>query len=285
MDSRGDVIRPNSTYRTRSTTGTTQCGADKQQTETVSSEPLLKVDFVTLFPEMIRPSLGHSILARAQRAGLVAFRTANPRDFAYDRHQKVDDSPFGGEPGMLLKPEPVALAIESLGRAERTAIILTDPAGLPFRQCDAAEMAEMEQVVFVCGHYEGIDDRVRQQLCTHAFSIGDYVLTNGEMPALVMADAIVRLRPGVLGNAGSLAADSHSDGLLGAPNYTRPVTWRGETVPEVLRSGDHKAVSKWRREQALRITSQNRPELLSKADLTPADVKHLRQLADSNRER
>jgi tRNA (guanine37-N1)-methyltransferase len=232
----------------------------------------VRVDFVTLFPEMLSAPLGHSILGRAAASGRVAFRTANPRDYAYDRHQKVDDTPFGGEPGMLIRAEPVALAIESLSPAEDAAVVLTDPAGLPFTQSNAQQLSQRSQVVFLCGHYEGIDHRIKTRLCTHAFSIGDYILTNGEMPALVMADAIVRLLPGVLGNAASLEADSHSDGLLSAPNYTRPEVWRDEAVPAVLRSGDHKAVAKWRREQALRLTRDVRPDLLAKARLEKGDL-------------
>ncbi|MGV3618291.1 MAG: tRNA (guanosine(37)-N1)-methyltransferase TrmD [Fimbriimonas sp.] len=232
----------------------------------------MRVDFVSLFPEMLAGLLGHSILGRAAATGRVAFRTANPRDYAYDRHQKVDDTPFGGEPGMLLRAEPVALALESLQPVQGAAVVMTDPAGIPFTQASAQALSELSQVVFLCGHYEGIDHRVKTQLCTHAFSIGDYVLTNGEMPALVMADAIVRLLPGVLGNAASLEADSHSRGLLSAPNFTRPEVWRGEAVPAVLRSGDHRAIAKWRREQALRLTRETRPDLLARARLEKGDL-------------
>lgn len=232
----------------------------------------MRVDFVSLFPEMLAAPLGHSILGRAAAAGKVAFRAANPRDYAYDRHQKVDDTPFGGEPGMLIRAEPVALAIESLTPDEQTAIVLTDPAGLPFDQTAAQLLSERSQVIFLCGHYEGIDHRIKTRFCTHAYSIGDFILTNGELPALVMADAVVRLLPGVLGNAASLEADSHSDGLLSAPNFTRPEVWRDEAVPSVLRSGDHKAVAKWRRQQALLTTRDNRPDLLAKARLEKADL-------------
>ena len=174
-------------------------------------------------------------------------------------------------------------AVEQLGRAgtnhpaatrlrRNLAVILTDPAGVPFTQEAARELSGFEHIVFLCGHYEGFDHRVKTQLCTHAFSIGDYVLTNGELPALVMTDAIVRLIPGVLGNEGSLQADSHSDGLLSAPNYTRPEEWRGERVPEVLTSGNHKAIAKWRREQALLTTKSARPDLLAKAKLEKGDL-------------
>lgn len=233
---------------------------------------MIRIDFVSLFPEMLTGALSHSILGRAQANGAVKFGAANPRDFAYDKHRKVDDSPFGGEPGMLIRAEPTALALESLQPSEGAAVILTDPAGTPFTQEAAKELSTYAHVVFLCGHYEGFDHRVKTRLSTHAFSIGDYILTNGEMPALVMADAIVRLIPGVLGNADSLTADSHSDGLLGAPNFTRPEEWRGETVPDVLRSGDHRRIAKWRRAQALRITREVRPDLLAKAPLEKADL-------------
>lgn len=221
---------------------------------------------------MLAAPLGHSILGRASANGKVSFRTANPRDYAYDRHQKVDDTPFGGEPGMLLRAEPVALAIESLQPAEDAAIVMTDPAGLPFDQAAAQALSECPQVIFLCGHYEGIDHRIKTRFCTHAYSIGDYILTNGELPALVMADALVRLLPGVLGNAASLEADSHSDGLLSAPNFTRPEVWRDEAIPTVLKSGDHKAIARWRREQALRTTRDNRPDLLARARLEKGDL-------------
>lgn len=237
-----------------------------------ASSPMVRIDFVSLFPQMLSGSLSHSILGRAQANGLVRFGFADPRDFTYDRHQKVDDTPFGGEPGMLIKAEPTAQALASLEPDEQTAVILTDPAGTPFNQSEAGALSKKAHLVFLCGHYEGFDHRVKTQLATHAYSIGDYVLTNGEIAALVMADAIVRLLPGVLGNEGSLAADSHADGLLSAPNYTRPEEWRGESVPEVLRSGNHRLIARWRREQALRLTRDLRPDLLARATLEKADL-------------
>ncbi len=268
---------------------------------TNDSQCSMRIDFVTLFPEMLLPSLRHSILGRAEQRGLTRYGAVNPRDFTYDRHSKVDDTPFGGEPGMLIKAEPVALAINSLLLPPNTqhpipntpllppntqypipnthhlppAIILTDPAAPLFTQADARKLSRQEHIIFLCGHYEGLDHRVKTQLATHAFSIGDYVLTNGEFPALIMADAIVRLIPGVLGSAESLAADSFTEGLLSAPNYTRPEVWRGEEVPEVLRSGNHKAIQQWRRAQALQLTLAIRPDLLAKADLDKSDLKLL----------
>lgn len=380
-----------------------------------------KIAFVTLFPDWIRSSLGHSILARAEASGLVDFSIVNPRNFCYDPHKKVDDVPYGGHPGMLMKAEPVALAIEAvfsrqsavsswqdegkpvvpsspgeegvgdggdlvrsserdgfepgeaigevatspldgkqsknspltpkpplpdkLGEGElgsnpitstdesessgdsfemdssptragvhndghpegalhveseertgkvdlndsleakmsddgrlarfsgphnsqltthnsKTAIILTEPSGIPFTQAHAEDLATYDQIIFVCGHYEGIDHRIEETFATHVFSIGDYVLTNGELPALVMADAVTRLIPGVLGNENSLDEESFQNNLLGAPNYTRPEVWRGVPIPEVLKSGNHKAIEKWRHEQAIERTKNRRPDLV-----------------------
>ena len=221
----------------------------------------LEIGFVSLFPEVIRPYLGASILHRASSNGLVAFSVVNPRDFTYDRHAKVDDAPFGGEPGLLIKAEPVALAVESL-KMPAGVVISTDPAGAPFRQADAIELASQSSVVFLCGHYEGIDERVIDFLGARRYSIGDFVLTGGELPALVMADAICRNVPGVLGDAASLAADSFSEGGLSAENYTRPAVWRGIPVPDVLMSGNHAEIRKWRAARAQEITQQRRPDLL-----------------------
>lgn len=237
-----------------------------------------RVEFVTLFPEMVMATLGHSILGRASEAGVVEFRTANPRDFCHDRHAKVDERPFGGEPGMLIRAEPVARAVEWLDRDSnhvKKAVVLTAPTGRTFDQNAARELAAFDRVTFLCGHYEGIDHRVEEAICTHVFSIGDYVLTNGELPALIMADAMVRLLPGVLGSAESLDADSFSDGLLSAPNYTRPAVWRGREVPAELTRGDHKAIARWRRKRSLQLTRDLRPDLLAKAKLTKEDLKLL----------
>jgi tRNA (guanine37-N1)-methyltransferase len=234
---------------------------------------MLRLDFVTLFPEMVLGALGHSIMKRAQAADLVEFATRNPRDFTTDKHRTVDDNPFGGGPGMLMKAEPVGLAIESFGPAD--AVVLTDPTGRLFTRGDAFTLARLHHVVFVCGHYEGIDDRVRLRFATHVFSIGDYVLTNGELPALVMADAVARLVPGVLGSEESLEIDSHADGLLSAPQFTRPEEWRGLSVPPVLLSGNHGEIERWKRRESLRTTREHRPDLFAKARLSEADLKLL----------
>lgn len=223
----------------------------------------MRIDFVTLFPDLVNATLDQSIPARAQKMGAVEFRTINPRDFCYDTHRKVDDAPFGGHPGMLLRAEPIAVSIERcLPESGSAAVVITEPNGIPFTQKNARELAEYDQVIFVCGHYEGIDHRIEETFATHVFSIGDYVLTNGELPALVMADAVVRLLPGVLGSSASLEEDSFSNGILSAPNYTRPEVWRGMPIPDVLKSGNHKKIADWRDEASKRITAERRPDLL-----------------------
>ena len=243
------------------------------------SRGMLRVDFVTLFPEMVLSACDHSILSRAAQSNLVRFAATNPRDFTYDRHGKVDDKPYGGAPGMLLSIEPTAMALRHSGiadaedaRAKRTAVVMTDPTGNPFVQATAEEFASLDRVVFLCGHYEGFDDRVRQIFATHTVSIGDFILTGGELPALVMCDAVVRLLEGALGSAESLEADSHSDGLLSAPQFTRPETFEGHEVPPVLISGDHKKIEKWRRKQSLQTTFERRPDLLRGASLDKEDL-------------
>lgn len=236
---------------------------------------MLKLGFITLFPEMVLGALEHSIIGRAQQRRLIDVETINPRDFTYDKHRTVDDVPYGGDSGMVLKPEPIAYAIEfflaGLLKEETVAIVLTDPIGLKFEQRHAVELAGYDAVLFLCGRYEGIDDRVRQLYATHVYSIGDFILTGGELPALVMADAACRYVRGVVGSEQSLGQDSHSDGLLSCPQYTRPEEFKGVRVPEVLRSGDHRKIQKWKREQALKLTRQNRPDLFCRADLAKND--------------
>ena len=237
---------------------------------------MLRIDFLTLFPEMVLGSCRHSILGRAEMESLVSFHASNPRDFTYDRHSKVDDTPYGGAAGMLIAVEPVHRCLDSIGigtaKSRSTAVVMTDPTGKMFSQSDAIELAGMNRIVFLCGHYEGFDDRVRKLFSTHSFSIGDYVLTGGELPALVMADAAVRLLPGALGSQDSLIQDSHADGLLSSPNYTRPESYLGEEVPPVLLSGDHKKIAKWKRIESLKITAKNRPDLLRSAGLDISDL-------------
>lgn len=225
----------------------------------------------------------YSILGRAEQQGLVTFEAVNPRDFAPLPHRKVDDSPFGGGPGMVMKPEPLCEALDSLNLGDSDAVIFTDPTGDIFEQESAQSFAtEFERLVFVCGHYEGIDERVAELFATHIFSIGDYVLTGGELPAMVMADAVVRLIPGALGKQESLSIDSFSDGLLSAPQYTRPEEYRGLKVPPVLLSGHHKKIEEWKREQSIRVTLGTRPELLNGIELSKFDRKVLKQISEED---
>lgn len=237
---------------------------------------MLRFDFLTLFPELVLGACRHSILGRAETAGLVSYGAVNPRDFTYDRHGKVDDTPYGGAAGMLICVEPVHKSLVSIGigtePAPGVAVVMTDPTGRLFDQSAAQDLASKERVVFLCGHYEGFDDRVRSLFATHSYSIGDFVLTGGELPALVMTDAIVRLLPGALGSQESLVQDSHADGLLSAPNFTRPESYLGLEVPPVLVSGDHKRITDWKRRQSLAITARNRPDLLRRAGLDISDL-------------
>ena len=221
----------------------------------------MKIDVLTLFPGMFPGPLDESIIKRACESGRLQLGVHDLRDYTHDRHRTVDDRPFGGGPGMLLKPEPLFEAVESL-RGEKTRVILTSPAGRPFRQEIARELAGEKHVLLVCGSYEGFDERVRQSLADDEISIGDYVLTNGALPAMVIVDAVTRLLPGVLGDDESSQDESFSGCLLEYPQYTRPAEFRGMNVPEVLLSGDHAAIEKWRREQATVQTRQRRPDLL-----------------------
>lgn len=233
---------------------------------------MLRIDFVTLFPEQVLPGLRHSILDRAEKAGRVAFSAVNPRDFATDNHRTVDDSPYGGGPGMVMKPEPLRAALYSLHLKPEDVVIATEPTGKRFTQKDARSLSAAPRLVFLCGHYEGIDHRITERYATHSFSIGDFVLTGGELAAMVMADAVVRLLPGVLGAEESLLIDSHGDGLLSAPQFTRPESFEGLEVPSVLRSGDHKAIERWRRRASLRLTRELRPDLFCSSPIAKSDL-------------
>ena len=221
----------------------------------------LRVDILTLFPGMCGPPLGQSILGRAQEQGLLQVGLHDIRLHGHGRHRQVDDTPYGGGSGMVMRIDVVHAALRAVQKPE-SHVLLMDPAGRRFRQADARRLAEMPHLVFLCGHYEGIDTRVRDHLVDEAFSIGDYVLTGGELPALVMIDAISRMVPGVLGNPDSLAEESFTDGLLEGPVYTRPFSHEGWDVPEVLRSGHHARIQDWRRAQALARTRAVRPDLL-----------------------
>ena len=225
----------------------------------------MKIDVLTLFPAMFAGPLDESIIKRAREAGRLDLAIHNLRDYAHDRHKTVDDRPFGGGPGMLLKPEPIFEAVETLAR-EATRVILLSPAGRPFSQAIARELAGVEHLLMVSGHYEGFDERVREQLADDELSIGDYVLTNGALPVMVIIDAVTRLLPGVLGDDDSARDDSFSQGLLEYPQYTRPAEFRGMKVPEVLLSGNHAEIARWRAEQARQRTKERRPDLLEQTE-------------------
>lgn len=235
----------------------------------------MKIDFVTLFPDMVIPSLEHSIMKRAVEKGTVQFGAISPRDFATDKHRKVDDSPYGGGPGMVMMAPLIQSAVLQVKSSENCQVILTDPMGDKFNQHHAQELTKYDQLIFICGHYEGIDERVRTRIADRSYTIGDYVLTGGELPSLVMADSIVRLLPGVLGDPESHQDDSHTHGLLGFPLYTKPLVFEGEEVPTVLLSGNHKKIAEWRRHQQLLRTKSHRPDLFSQAILNPGDADKL----------
>lgn len=222
----------------------------------------MRVDIITLFPEICRVPLGESMMGRAQEGGALDLHIHDLRSWTQDRHHVVDDAPFGGGQGMVMKPEPIFAAVESL-RSEASAVVLMTPQGRRFTQPMAREFSAREHLIILCGHYEGIDHRVVEQLVDAEISIGDYVLTNGAIAAVVFVDAIVRLRPGVLGDEQSAADDSFGDGLLEAPQYTRPAEFRGWKVPDVLLSGHHAEIAAWRRREAERRTRENRPDLLN----------------------
>ncbi|HVV73625.1 MAG TPA: tRNA (guanosine(37)-N1)-methyltransferase TrmD [Verrucomicrobiae bacterium] len=221
----------------------------------------MRIDVLTLFPAMFVGPLDESIVKRARHSGLLDLHIHNLRDYAHDRHKTVDDRPFGGGPGMLLKPEPIFEAVESIAR-EGTRVILLSPAGRVFNQAVARELAGQEDLLLVSGHYEGFDERVRAELADDELSIGDFVLTNGALPAMVIIDAVTRLLPGALGDDQSAQDESFSRGLLEYPQYTRPAEFRGMKVPEVLLSGNHAEIARWRTEQSRLRTLERRPDLL-----------------------
>lgn len=260
----------------------------------------MQFDILTLFPQMFAGPLTESIIKRAIQAGLISVRLHDIRDYATDRHRTADDTPYGGGAGMVMKPAPLAAAIRAVLAAgaaaaapadaslaalppdqaappARTLVVLMSPAGELFTQRLAEELARYDRLTLVCGRYEGVDERVREALIDREISIGDYVLTGGELAAMVLLDAVARLIPGVL-DAESITEESHSGGLLEYPHYTRPAVWEGRSLPPVLLSGHHGEVAKWRRQERLRRTLARRPELLAAAELTPADIAFLRLL-------
>ena len=225
----------------------------------------MRIDIITIFPEMFAPVLGQSMMGRAQEKGLVEFRVHDLRDWSGNRHRKVDDRPYGGGPGMLMRVEPIVgavRAVQAMGEPREGRVILTSPAGRAFTQAVARELAGEKRLILIAGHYEGVDERVREVLKPDEVSIGDYVLTGGELPAMVIADAVVRLLPGVLGAEDGASEESFEGGLLEFPQYTRPVDFEGHRVPAVLRGGDHAKVAEYRRRQRELRTAERRPDLL-----------------------
>jgi len=244
----------------------------------------MRIDVLTTFPEMFYCVFGASILKRAQEAGLVALAVHDLRRWTSDRHQTTDDAPYGGGAGMVMKPEPFFAAVEELrcsnesGCAEET--VLLTPQGRPFTQDLARELSGLDHLLLLCGHYEGVDERVREHLATRHISVGDYVLTGGELPAMIVVDAVTRLLPGALGAEDGATSDSFANGLLEYPHYTRPVDFRGWKVPEALLSGHHEQIRRWRRKESLRRTRALRPDLFEKLPLTDEDLDLLDEIDD-----
>lgn len=233
---------------------------------------------LTLFPEMIEQTLSHSIMGRAQRDGYISIEAVNIRDYTLNKQKHVDDYPYGGGAGMVMQGQPIYDAYQSLmPRAKGARVVYMTPQGRPFTQRIAEELAQEESLVFLCGHYEGVDERLIEEIVTDEISLGDFVLTGGELAAITIIDAVSRLVPGVLGKEESFADESFSDGLLEYPQYTRPPVFMGREVPEVLLSGHHGNVAKWRKEQALLRTAKKRPDLLKTAELTKKDLQFLQE--------
>jgi tRNA (guanine37-N1)-methyltransferase len=246
----------------------------------------VRIDLVTIFPGMLEGPLGDGIVNRAREAGLAEIRVHDLRAFSDDRHRTVDDSPFGGGPGMVMKAEPFFRAFEAIwpeGRREGDVVALLTPRGRRFDQATARRYAGVERLMLLCGRYEGIDERVAQALATEELSLGDFVLTGGEVAALAVVEATVRLLPGALGDEASAQSDSFETGLLDWPHYTRPATARGHDVPEVLLSGDHGRIRRWRQREALRATRERRPDLLASAPLSAEDEQLLREIDEECR--
>ncbi|UTR15122.1 tRNA (guanosine(37)-N1)-methyltransferase TrmD [Salipaludibacillus sp. LMS25] len=247
----------------------------------------MKISILTLFPEMFDGLFSHSILKQAQQKGAVSYNVVNFRHYAKDKHNRVDDYPYGGGGGMVLTPQPLFDAVEDVQRQttsnQKPRTILLCPQGELYSQQKAEKLAKEEEIILICGHYEGYDERIREHLIDEEISIGDYVLTGGEIGAMVIADSVTRLLPGSLGNEQSAVTDSHSTGLLEYPHYTRPAEYRGMPVPDILLSGHHKNIETWRRQQALRRTYERRPDMLESADLTDDDKAYLQSIQSKNK--
>lgn len=222
----------------------------------------MRFDVITIFPEMFAPVLNESIIKRAQAKKKVAIRVHDLRKYTKDKHKKVDDRPFGGGPGMVMTPQPFFDAVQKIKGKRKARVILMSPSGKRLTQKIVRDLAKQKNLILLCGHYEGVDERVREKLADESISIGDYVLTGGEIPAMVLIDCVTRLLPGVVGKEASLTDESFEGGLLEYPHYTRPANFRGAKVPDVLLSGNHLAIKKWRQEQARRVTRHNRPDLI-----------------------
>lgn len=247
----------------------------------------MRIDVLTLFPEMFSGPLNESIIKRAREKGILRITLVNIRDFSQDKHRTVDDYPYGGGPGMILKPEPVFRAVEFLLQGvtdKRPPIVLLSPQGEVFDQGMAIKLAREDWLILICGHYEGVDERIRTHLATREISIGDYILTGGELPAMVLIDAITRLLPGAVGAEDGPWEDSFTWGLLEYPQYTRPRSFRGLEVPDVLLSGDHEKIRIWRRKKALERTLERRPDVLSKVNLTEEDRRLLAEIVKERKD-
>ncbi|MBN1160457.1 MAG: tRNA (guanosine(37)-N1)-methyltransferase TrmD [Dehalococcoidales bacterium] len=247
----------------------------------------MRIDILTIFPQMFEVPFGAGIFKRAIENGLVTINPVNIRDYTHDKHHTTDDYPYGGGAGMVMKPEPIFEAVEAIkeGLDDKNIdlpVVLLSPQGRLFSHQVAWELVQHSHIVLICGHYEGVDERVAEYLATDVISIGDYVLTGGELPAMVVADAVLRLVPGVLGSEESPLEDSHAGGLLEYPQYTRPADFRGWKVPEILLSGNHAQIAKWRREQIIKRTLEKRPELLDKAELGLEDKKLVKRIMHAN---
>lgn len=235
---------------------------------------MLTFHVITLFPELVSAYCAESIIGRGQRADKIKVLTYNPRDTCTDNYRRVDDTPYGGGAGMVLKPEPFYNAFESIKRSQESPVVIMTPQGKPFKHDLAVNLAKEEEITIFCGHYEGFDERIRR-LATAEYSIGDYVLTGGELASLVIIDSVSRFVPGVVGKSASVVEESFADGLLEGPQYTKPAEFRGMVVPEIVRSGDHKAIARWRRQQALLRTRERRPDLLESFSLSEEDREFL----------
>ncbi|MGI6091459.1 MAG: tRNA (guanosine(37)-N1)-methyltransferase TrmD [Veillonellaceae bacterium] len=239
------------------------------------------IDIISLFPEMFEGPLGHSIIKRARDADILKVSVTNPRDFTFDKHRIVDDYPFGGGSGMVMKPEPIFRTVENIASqstAKNRRIIMMCPSGQRLDQAKVRDLAHYEHLILICGHYEGIDERVKQFLVDETISVGDYVLTGGELPAMIVVDAVARMLPGVLGSSESAPHDSFYNGLLEYPQYTRPREFNGMKVPDILLSGDHAKINRWRQKESLKKTLECRPDLLENAELSSEDAKLLAEV-------